>query len=124
MKTSTIGILSTATLFFAPVAAFAQDGQVNIQKNTNSAVTLGEGNLLLQNADQNNIQTQFDFDNYGAYTPATQLSVQDNGNKAIGIGSENVVDQTAFQGNIQTQLGVGVEQYIPATPERGYNFNY
>lgn len=124
MKTSTLGILATATLFFAPVAAHAQNGQVNVQKNTNSATTVGAGNGLWQDAEQKSTQNQFDLDAYSVYTPATQLSVQDNSNGATGIGSKNLVEQNTDRDNAQAQFGVGVEHYIPATPERGYNFNY
>jgi hypothetical protein len=116
MKKSTFGILATLALTLSPVAVFAQDAQTNIQSNTNSASAVGDANLLLQNATQNNNQTQLGINGYT--NPADQLSVQGNTNAGAAIGNYNVVDQNATQNSDQTQIDAS--QYIPTTPNLGY----
>jgi hypothetical protein len=111
MKKSTLGIL-TAIIAFAPLTAFAQDAQTSIQSNTNSAAAVGDANLILQNANQNNHQQQLNLDAYGVpTTPDSQLSVQGNANSAAAIGEYNVIGQDATQNSSQGQ--VDVNQYLP-----------
>jgi hypothetical protein len=112
MKKSTFGIIATIALAFSPLAAFAQDAQTSVQNNTNSAAAVGDANLILQNAAQNNSQTQVGLDAYGyPTTPNSQLSVQGNANEAAAIGGYNVIDQNAAQDSTQNQ--VDVNQYLP-----------
>jgi hypothetical protein len=111
MKKSTLGIL-TAIIAFAPLTAFAQDTQTNIQSNTNSATAVGSGNYINQSATQNSVQNQLDLGAYGVpTTPDAQLSVQGNANSAAAIGHGNVVDQNTLQNSTQGQ--VDVNQYLP-----------
>lgn len=60
MKKTALSIL-TAAIAFSPLTAFAQDGQTSIQNNTNSAATVGDANLVIQNADQANYQDQLNL---------------------------------------------------------------
>ncbi|MGL5796410.1 MAG: hypothetical protein ACRC06_18795 [Waterburya sp.] len=111
MKKSTLGIL-TAIIAFSPLTAFAQDAQTSIQSNTNSAAAVGDANLILQNANQNNHQQQLDLGAYGVpTTPDVQTSVQGNANSAAAIGGYNVIGQDATQNRSQGQ--VDVNQYLP-----------
>jgi hypothetical protein len=111
MKKSTLGIL-TAIIAFAPLTAFAQDAQTNIQSNTNSAAAVGSGNFINQSATQNSVQNQLDLGAYGVpATPEAQTSVQVNANEAAAIGNGNVIDQNAIQNSTQGQ--VDVNQYLP-----------
>jgi hypothetical protein len=111
MKKATLSIL-TAAIAFSPLTAFAQDAQTSIQSNTNSAAAVGDANLILQNANQNNHQQQLGLDAYGVpTTPGTQTSVQGNANSAAGIGNYNVIGQDATQNSTQGQ--VDVNQYLP-----------
>ena len=120
MKSSKLGILATVAVLFTPVAALAGDFQTNIQSNKNSAAAVGDANLILQQAHQNNRQTQVGVGKggypygygYGYKTPSTQTSVQGNVNEAAAIGKYNVVDQKANQNNHQTS--VDVNKYIPS----------
>ena len=61
-RTYALGLLAAATLgcFLTPVA---QASQVQVTKQTakQNGATVGTGNAVLQNLDQNNIQTQFGF---------------------------------------------------------------
>jgi hypothetical protein len=111
MKKSTLSIL-TAVIAFSPLTAFAQDAQTSIQSNTNSAAAVGDANLILQNANQNNYQQQLGLDAYGIpTTPEVQTSVQGNANEAAAIGNYNVVGQDATQNSTQGQ--VDINQYLP-----------
>ena len=121
MKTTKLGILATVAVLFTPVVATAGDFQTNIQTNKNSAAAVGDANTILQQAHQNNRQTQVDVGKggypygygYGGYkTPSAQTSVQGNVNEAAAIGKYNVVGQTANQNNAQTS--VDVNKYIPS----------
>ena len=112
MKKSTFGLLATVAIAFSPVAAFAGDAQTNIQSNTNSAATVGDANLILQNANQNSRQTQIDVEGYLNSTPSAQTSVQDNTNEAATIGAGNAAVQNAHQNSAQTS--VDVESYLPS----------
>jgi hypothetical protein len=111
MKKTTLSIL-TAVIAFSPLTAFAQDAQTSIQSNTNSAAAVGDANLILQNANQNNHQQQLNLDAYGVPTvPNAQTSVQGNANSAAAIGNYNVIDQDATQNSSQGQ--VDINQYLP-----------
>ena len=121
MKSSKLSILATVAVLFTPVAATAGDSAINIQTNKNSAAAVGDANVILQQAHQNNRQVQVGVGKggypygygYGGYkTPSTQTSVQGNVNEAAAIGKYNVVDQKANQNNHQTS--VDVNKYIPS----------
>jgi hypothetical protein len=113
MKSSKLGLLATVAILFTPVAAFAQDSQVSVQGNQNSAAAVGTGNVILQDTNQVSDQTQVGIDGYGyGYdAPDAQLSIQDNTNEAAAIGHGNTVVQDADQYNTQTQVDVG--GYLP-----------
>ncbi len=109
MKTSKLSLLATIAVLFTPVAAFAQDSQVSVQGNHNSAAAVGYGNSIYQNAAQDSYQTQVGVDGYGyGYdAPDAQLSIQNNSNEAAAIGSHNTIYQNAAQDSYQTQVDVG-----------------
>ncbi len=117
MKASKLSILATVAVLFTPVAALA-DNQMSVQGNTNSAAGVGYGNVIYQNADQENDQLQVDVDGYGYdyEAPDSQSSMQLNANEAAAIGEKNVIMQNAEQDNYQTQ--VDVEGYFPS----GYSY--
>ncbi len=115
MKASKLSILATVAVLFTPVAAFAQDSQVSVQGNHNSAAAVGNGNFIYQDATQASNQTQIDGLGYGygyGYdAPDSQVSIQDNANSAAAIGHGNTIVQDATQLNNQTQVDVG--GYLP-----------
>ncbi len=111
MKSSKLGLLATVAILFTPVAAFAQDSQVNVQNNSNSAAAVGTGNLILQDTTQVSNQTQLGIGGYGYDAPDAQLSIQGNSNSAAAIGHGNFIRQDATQVNNQTQVDVG--GYLP-----------
>jgi hypothetical protein len=107
MKTSTFGILATVALVLSPVAAFAQETQANIQRASNSAAAIGNGNTIIQNIDQSNFQNQFGADGYfPSTTPQGQVSVQDASNAAAAVGNFNTIVQDVDQSNVQNQYDV------------------
>ncbi len=118
MKSSKLTILATVAVLFTPVAAFANDSQVSVQGNHNSAAAVGNGNLVIQDATQLNNQTQVDGYGYGyGYdAPDSQVSIQDNANSAAAIGNGNAIVQDSTQLNNQTQVDLG--GYIP----HGYGY--
>ena len=118
MKTSKLGLLATVAILFTPVAAFAQDSQMSVQGNHNSAAAVGYDNSIYQNADQDSYQTQVGVDGYGyGYdAPDSQLSIQSNSNEAAAIGKHNKIYQNADQDSYQTQ--VDVDGYLP----HGYGY--
>jgi hypothetical protein len=109
MKSSKLSLLATVAILFTPVAAFAQDSQVNVQNNSNSAAAIGTGNTIVQDTTQVSDQAQLGIGGYD--TPDAQLSIQDNANSAAAIGHGNTVVQDADQYNTQTQVDVG--SYLP-----------
>ncbi len=116
-----LGILATVAVLFTPVAAFAGDTQTNIQTNKNSAAVVGNANLLLQQAHQNNGQIQVGKSGYpygyGGYkTPSAQNNVQVNANEGATIGNHNVLRQSAAQNN--AQANVDVQKYLPSFYKR------
>ncbi len=118
MKASKLGILATVAVLFTPVAAFAGDTQTNIQTNKNSAAAVGNANVLLQQAHQNNRQLQVGAKvghpyGYGGYkTPSNQTSAQINANEGATVGNHNVLRQSANQNN--AQVNVDLQKYIPS----------
>jgi glycerate kinase len=114
MKSSQLSILATVLFAFVPIAAFAQDSQVNVQNNSNSAAAVGTGNLIIQDTTQVSDQTQLGIGGYD--TPDAQLSIQDNSNEAAAIGHGNTIVQDVDQYNGQTQVDVG--GYLP----HGYGY--
>ncbi len=107
MKKSTFGILATAALVLSPVAAFAQEAQTNIQRASNSAAAIGNGNNIFQNIEQTNFQNQFGADGYFPSTsPQGQVSVQDASNAAAAVGNFNTIFQNVDQSNVQNQYDV------------------
>ena len=118
MKTTKLGILATVAVLFTPVAALAGDVANNTQVNKNSAAAVGDANVILQQAHQNNRQLQVGATGgypygYGSYkTPSTQSSAQINANEAATIGKFNVVGQRANQNNAQGN--VDVSKYLPS----------
>ncbi len=113
MKASKLTLLATVAVLFTPIAAFAQDSQVSVQGNSNSAAAVGHGNTIIQDATQASNQTQVDGYGYGyGYdAPDAQLSIQSNSNEAAAIGNGNTIVQDATQLNNQTQVDVG--GYLP-----------
>ena len=111
MKTSKLTILATVAVLFTPVAAFAQDSQLNVQSNSNSAAAIGTGNLVIQDTTQVSNQNQLDLGGYGYDAPDAQVSIQDNSNSAAAIGNGNTIIQDATQVNNQTQVDLG--GYLP-----------
>ena len=111
MKASKLSILATVAVIFTPVAAFAQDSQVSVQNNSNSAAAIGTGNLVIQDTTQVSNQNQLDLGGYGYDTPDAQVSIQDNSNSAAAIGHGNTIVQDATQVNNQTQVDLG--GYLP-----------
>jgi hypothetical protein len=102
------GILATAALVFAPVAAFAQETQVSSQGASNSGVAAGHGNLVIQNADQANVQDQLSVDGYyKGSDPQLQINSQNAANTGTAIGTGNTMIQNVDQlnGQFQTDLG-------------------
>ena len=116
MKKSTLALLTTV-IAFAPLSAFAQGVQTNIQDNTNSAAAVGTANYIDQDATQHSLQQQLDLGAYGVPSyPDAQTSVQKNANEAAAVGDYNVIDQNATQTNIQDQIDLN--QYLP----QGYGY--
>ena len=107
MKSSKLSLLATVAILFTPVAAFAQDSQVNVQNNSNSAAAVGTGNLIIQDTTQVSDQTQLGIGGYGYDAPDAQVSIQDNANSAAAIGHGNAIVQDADQYNTQTQVDLG-----------------
>ncbi len=105
-----LGLLAIAILF-TPVAAFAQDSQVSVQNNSNSAAAIGTGNFIYQDTTQVSNQNQLDIGGYGYDAPDAQLSIQNNSNSAAAIGHGNAVIQDTTQINNQTQVDLG--SYLP-----------
>ncbi len=108
---SKLGLLATVAVLFTPVAAFAQDSQVSVQNNSNSAAAVGTGNFIYQDTTQVSDQTQLGIGGYGYDAPDAQVSIQDNANSAAAIGHGNTIVQDADQYNTQTQ--VDVDGYLP-----------
>jgi hypothetical protein len=107
MKKS-FGILATVALAFSPVAAFAQETQLNVQGASNSAAAVGTHNFVNQNIDQTSFQDQLSVDGYyPSADPQAQISVQDASNSGAAVGTGNFVNQDIDQYNQQIQTDVG-----------------
>ncbi|BAZ45891.1 hypothetical protein NIES4102_29190 [Chondrocystis sp. NIES-4102] len=101
---NTIGLIGLSIISLFPVAAFAQNSNVNVQQSSNSASVIGGNNVVIQRNDQSNIQNNLGFGYNG--TPSVQQSVQQSHNQAAAIGNNNVILQNSQQRNVQQRLGV------------------
>lgn len=107
---SAFGLLATAALVLAPVAAFAGQSQVNSQGSKNSGVASGVGNTVVQDQDLNNIQNQADVDpnSYlNGTDPQLQINKQDGQNSGAAVGAGNLMIQDQDLNNLQNQVDVG-----------------
>jgi opacity protein-like surface antigen len=95
-------IISTLALALAPVAAFAQQAQSNVQAGSNSALTQGYGNYTEQGVYNDLNQTQLDLDGY-SIDPQIQNSVQAGQNTGITQGYGNYTDQGVYNSADQLQ---------------------
>jgi hypothetical protein len=101
------GLIATVALVFSPVAAMAGEAQVSSQKAGNSGVASGAGNVVIQNADQDNHQNQLDVDGYlqdaGAQTQVNSQSAVNSG-AAVGHGNLNVQNVDQLNDQFQTDF--------------------
>ncbi|BAU66468.1 hypothetical protein STA3757_38730 [Stanieria sp. NIES-3757] len=112
MKKSAL-IISTLALALSPVAVFAQQVQTNVQAGSNTAVSVGAGNVTNQNVVNNANQTQFSLDGFGL-DPQIQSNVQAGQNQSFTNGIGNVTNQGVFNNANQTQVdldGYGIPAY-------------
>jgi hypothetical protein len=108
MFKKSFGLIATAALVLAPMAAFAQESQVSSQGAGNSGVASGSGNLLIQNQDQTSDQSQLGVDGYyHGSDPQIQVNKQAgvNSGAAIGDGNVNVQNIDQLSNQIQTDVG-------------------
>jgi hypothetical protein len=108
LKKYTLAI-ATVALTFAPVAAFAQQTEVNSQDASNSAAAVGKNNTVIQSTDQMSIQNQFGAGGYpygGGVDPQTQINKQDANNSGVAVGEGNTLIQDIDQDSIQQQVDV------------------
>ena len=108
MKKSTFGFIATAALVLAPMTAFAQDSQSNLQINRSDAAAVGVGNYVNQTTTQQSFQDQFDYDGYYS-EPSVQNSIQDNASAASAVGEYNVINQGTSQ--YSGQSNTNIESY-------------
>jgi hypothetical protein len=109
-KKSAFGLIAAAALVSFPIAVSAQQTEVNSQSAGNSGVASGVGNVVGQDADQNNLQQQQSVDptQYGVGTdPQLQINQQKGTNSGAAIGEGNAVIQDVDQNSLQQQYGVG-----------------
>jgi hypothetical protein len=100
------GVIATVALTLSPVAAFAQQTQINSQGASNSGVASGVGNTVIQNVDQDSVQTQTDVDGYfHGNDPQLQVSKQDATNSGAAVGYGNTMIQNVDQDSLQHQFG-------------------
>jgi opacity protein-like surface antigen len=100
------GVIATVALTLSPVAAFAQQAQINSQGASNSGVASGVGNTVVQNVDQDSLQNQVDVDGYyHGNDPQLQVSKQDASNSGAAVGYGNNVIQNVDQDSLQHQFG-------------------
>jgi hypothetical protein len=108
MLKKSFGLIATAALILSPMAAFAQETQVNSQSAGNSGVASGEGNLMIQNQDQTSLQDQLGVDgHYNGSDPQLQINQQKGTNSGAAIGTDNLNVQNVDQLNSQIQTDVG-----------------
>jgi hypothetical protein len=108
MLKKSLGLIATAALVLAPMVAFAQESQVSSQGASNSGVTSGSDNLLIQNQDQTSAQDQLGVDGaYNGSDPQLQVSQQKGSNSGAAIGYDNVNVQNVDQLSDQIQTDVG-----------------
>ncbi|MGL5806733.1 MAG: hypothetical protein ACRC2R_20200 [Xenococcaceae cyanobacterium] len=102
--------IATIVLTFAPVAAFAQQTQVNSQSSKNNAAAVGRNNTVIQNTQQDSIQNGIDVNQYlhgNGGDPQTQINRQDSENSAAAVGDSNLLIQKTMQESMQQQGQVG-----------------
>ncbi|GAB4245031.1 MAG: hypothetical protein Kow0049_34980 [Stanieria sp.] len=113
MKKSAL-IISTLALALSPVAAFANPQvQTNVQAGSNTAVSVGAGNVTNQSVVNNANQTQFGLDGF-SLDPQIQSNVQAGQNQSFTNGIGNVTNQGVFNNANQTQVdldGYGIPAY-------------
>jgi hypothetical protein len=104
-KKHTLSAIATLALVASPLAAFAQDTQVNSQNSKNSAAAVGTNNTVIQNTEQTSIQDQVDVNKYrqGAGGGGLQINQQNSDNSAAAVGNNNAVIQNTQQQNLQLQ---------------------
>jgi protein-disulfide isomerase len=106
MFNKSFGLIATIALTLAPVAVFAQETQISSQGASNSGVASGYGNTVVQNVDQNSLQSQTDVDGYyHGNDPQLQISKQDAANSGAAVGYGNTMIQNVDQDSIQSQFG-------------------
>jgi protein-disulfide isomerase len=106
MIKKSFGLIATVALALSPVAAFAQQAQINSQGASNSGVAAGHGNLMIQNVDQNSAQKQVDVDGYlYGNDPQMQVNQQGASNSGAAVGTGNLMIQNVDQNSLQQQYG-------------------
>jgi protein-disulfide isomerase len=106
MFNKSFGLIATIALTLSPVAAFAQQAQINSQGASNSGVAAGVGNTVVQNVDQDSLQHQTDVDGYyHGNDPQLQVSKQDGSNSGAAVGAGNLMIQNVDQDSLQNQFG-------------------
>jgi hypothetical protein len=99
-------LIATIALTLSPVAVFAQETQINSQGASNSGVASGAGNLVIQNVDQDSVQTQTDVDGYyHGNDPQLQINSQKGSNSGAAVGYGNDLIQNVDQDSVQHQFG-------------------
>ena len=111
-RKSAFSLIAAVALVSFPVAASAQQTEVNSQSGSNSGVASGEGNAVIQDVDQNSLQQQQSVDpnqylHGGGTDPQLQKKKQKGTNSGAAVGAGNVVDQNVDQNSLQQQYGVG-----------------
>jgi hypothetical protein len=106
MIKKSFGVIATVALALSPVAAFAQQAQINSQGASNTGVASGAGNVLIQNTDQNSVQNQVDVDGYlHGNDPQMQVNQQGASNSGATVGNGNLMIQNVDQNSLQQQYG-------------------
>jgi hypothetical protein len=106
MSNKYFGLIATVALTFSPVAAFAQQAQINSQGASNSGVASGVGNTVVQNVDQDSLQHQTDIDGYfHGNDPQLQVNSQQGANSGAAVGAGNLMIQNVDQNSLQNQFG-------------------
>jgi hypothetical protein len=101
--------IATIGLALSPVAAFAQQTEVNSQNAVNSGAAVGTNNTLIQSTDQTSIQNQMNVPGYPYYgngaDPQTQVNQQNAVNSGAAVGKDNFMLQNIDQNSLQQQYG-------------------
>jgi imidazole glycerol phosphate synthase subunit HisF len=100
------GVIATVALTLSPVAAFAQQAQINSQGASNTGVASGVGNTVVQNVDRDSLQNQVDVDGYyKGNDPQLQINSQNAANSGAAVGAGNLMIQNVDQDSLQNQFG-------------------